>query len=158
MSHVEALRHSSSSLGARLLPLAVEASWHTMKFSSTEKLLASSPGETLQDFDVGLGKALLAMHRQDSDEFVAIISSLRDMAAKGLTMSTTTSSRSCHKAMLQLHALYEVEWLSKFSSADQQEQNAVPETLDRRLNVLGPFTSDKQYLLGLRRATMQLCR
>jgi len=127
-----------------------------MKFSSMEKFLAPSLGEPFQDFNVGMGKALFALWRKESTEFNAITSTLRDMAAKGLTTSTTTSSQSCHNAMLQLHALYEVEVLSGLSDAVQRGQKSLPEMLDRRLDVLGPFTSDKQYLLGLRRAAMQL--
>jgi serine/threonine-protein kinase ATR len=37
-------------------------------------------------------------------------------------------------------------------------RQVVIENLDRRLDIIGAYTSDKQYLLGLRRATMSLSR
>jgi len=38
------------------------------------------------------------------------------------------------------------------------DRDVILENLDRRLDIIGAYTSDKQYLLGLRRAAMSLSR
>ena len=57
-----------------------------------------------------------------------------------------------------MHALYEIETISgvKYPTAPQRE--TILEKLDHRLEVIGAYTSDKQYLLGIRRASMLLSK
>jgi serine/threonine-protein kinase ATR len=56
--------------------------------------------------------------------------------------------------MVKLHALYEIETISGVMTSTPSEREAILENLDHRLDVIGAYTSDKQYLLGIRRATM----
>ena len=56
--------------------------------------------------------------------------------------------------MVKLHALYEIETISGVMTSTPPEREAILENLDQRLDVIGAYTSDKQYLLGIRRATM----
>lgn len=73
-----------------------------------------------------------------------------------MTSNSTSSLQSCHDELLQLHALSEIEAIV---SADEQTPTAkakLMDTLDHRLDILGVYISEKQYLLGLRRAAMAL--
>lgn len=110
------------------------------------------------DFNVGMGRALLALRHSQSAEFTQIISSLREALAKGLSPSTTSSIQACHDHLVKLHALYEIETISGVTSRTIPDREAMIENLDRRLDIIGAYTSDKQYLLGVRRAAMSLSR
>jgi serine/threonine-protein kinase ATR len=46
--------------------------------------------------------------------------------------------------------------VSDFGSAQKDARSEVRDALNRRLDILGGHISDKQYLLGLRRAMMEL--
>lgn len=81
---------------------------------------------------------------------------LRDSLAKGLTPSTTSSIHASHEYLVKLHALYEIEAVSGMNPHAVSEREVLLENLDRRLDIIGAYTSDKQYLLGVRRAAMSL--
>lgn len=106
------------------------------------------------DFNVGVGKALLALYRKDEVEFKTITSALRTALSKSLSPSNTNSLQACHDTLVKLHALYEIEAISGVMTPAISERSVILENLDRRLDVIGAYTSDKQYLLGIRRATM----
>ncbi|OCK82203.1 hypothetical protein K432DRAFT_473031 [Lepidopterella palustris CBS 459.81] len=159
LNYVEGFRNSSTSCTPKLLPFAAEAAWVTGKWQKLEKIL-ETPAEVLsqvsQEFNVGIGKALLALRRKDKDDFLATIASLREGVARGLSPTATASLQACHDHLLKLHVLYEIEAISGLSKSTIADRDAILANLDRRLDVLGAYTSDKQYLLGIRRATMQL--
>ena len=108
------------------------------------------------DFNVGVGRALLALRRRKSAEFADIIATLRETLAKGLSPSATASIQACHDYLVKLHALYEIEAVSGMNTHGEPDREVVLENMDRRLDIIGAYTSDKQYLLGVRRAAMSL--
>ena len=85
-----------------------------------------------------------------------IISELRRHIGHSLTSATTQSLSNAHIYMLKLHAIYEVEAISDCFQQENPDPHRVLDILNRRLDILGAFTDDKQYLLGIRRAVMQL--
>lgn len=111
-----------------------------------------------EDFNVRIGEALLALSQEDVKKFSASLNKLRQITARGLSTTNTASLQACHEAMLRFHAITEVEAISGVNAADENDKLALLSTLDKRLELLGAFVSDKQYLLGLRRATMQLSK
>jgi serine/threonine-protein kinase ATR len=138
------------------LPFAAEAAWSAGKWTQLEKILGASADRisgVTTDFNVGVGKALLALYRTDEAEFKAITAALRGALSKGLSQSNTNSLQACHDTLVKLHALYEIEAISGVMTP-ASEREVILENLDRRLDVIGAYTSDKQYLLGVRRATM----
>lgn len=138
-----------------ILPYAAEAAWLTGKWDVLDQLLSSKPGDMSQNFDIGIGKVLLDLRNADKDSFESGISNLRAIIMRNLSLATTTSLASAHGHLLKLHALYEVAAIGGLGSM-QVDRSKLFEQLDRRLELLGVFTDDKQYLLGLRRACMQL--
>ena len=110
------------------------------------------------DFNVGVGRALLAMRDGENDNFKSIVDTLRETVATRLSPTSTASIHACHDSLVKLHALYELEVISGATGKTTDDRESIVETLDRRLDVLGAYTTDKQYLLGIRRAVMQLSR
>jgi|SRR5579862_6444416 len=158
LNNLEGLSQPNTSATSRLLPFAVEASWVTGKWDKLEKYLNGSTVPNSGDFNVGVGHALLALYRNEQGKFLDIIHQLRENVAKSLTSPTTVSLQACHDSMLKLHVLTDIEYLSGTSKQKYTDRSLLFELLDRRLEVVGAFLSDKQYLLGLRRATMQISR
>ncbi|KAH4967839.1 hypothetical protein HBI26_107510 [Parastagonospora nodorum] len=153
--------HASNSLSNSTLPFAAEAAWSAGKWPQLERILGSSPAPekiSILDFNVGVGRALLALRHKDSTAFQAIITTLREALAAGLSPSTTSSIQACHDHLVKLHALYELEAVSGMTSTMPPNREVILENLDRRLDIIGAYTSDKQYLLGVRRAAMSLSR
>ncbi|KAF2712355.1 hypothetical protein K504DRAFT_372017 [Pleomassaria siparia CBS 279.74] len=153
--------NASNSFSPVTLPFAAEAAWSTGKWDQLERILDSSAENQVKpslDFNVGVGRAMLALRHQHTDEFKAIIASLREGIAKSLSPTTTASLHACHDYLVKLHVLYEVEAISGVTVDTPPNRTALLANLDQRLEILGAYISDKQYLLGARRAAMQLSR
>ena len=140
------------------LPFATEASWVTGKWDKLEGYLSMSTEASDGDFNVGIGRALLALSKDNISQFSSIVDQLRRNTVRGLSATNTASLQGCHDALLRFHALAEIEMIGCAGDMDKGKKCSLVSSLTQRLNVLGPFVSDKQYLLGLRRAAMQLCR
>lgn len=108
------------------------------------------------DFNIGIGSALCALHQRRTSVFKNIVNDLRRSIAKGFTTNSIASLQACHDSVLQLHVLTEVECIADVTSSGYGNRASLMEALDRRLGILGGYLSDKQYILGLRRATMEL--
>jgi serine/threonine-protein kinase ATR len=153
--------HTSNAPSSSTLPFAAEAAWSSGRWEKLERVLGSPPAPekiTSLDFNVNVGRALLALRRKDSIEFKTIITALREALAAGFSPSTTASIQACHEHLVKLHALYELEAISGMNTTGTLNREVILENLDRRLDIIGAYTSDKQYLLGIRRAAMSLSR
>lgn len=153
--------HASNALTSSTLPFAVEAAWSTGKWEQLERILSypnEQPTVSSLDFNVSIGTALLALRKNESENFKRVVEGLRGVLAKGLSPTTTASLHASHDHLVKLHTLYELEAISGMSTYTSVDREAILENLDRRLDILGAYTTDKQYLLGVRRAAMQLSR
>jgi len=150
---------ATNSVSPSTLPFAAEAAWSTGKWDQLEKLLVTSNDQpTSLDFNVGIGKALLALRHKRMEEVSKTIKDLRRVLANGLSPSITASLHNSHDHLVKSHVLYELETISGVSAQVTPDREALLENLDRRLEIFGAYTSDKYYLLGIRRAAMQLSR
>lgn len=140
------------------LPFATEAAWVTGKWDKLKDYLSMSTEASDGDFNVGIGRALLALSEDKIGQFSTIMDQLRRNTARGLSATNTTSLQGCHDFLLKFHALAEIEMISGHRDMDKNMKASLLSSMDQRLDVLGPFVSDKQYLLGLRRAAMQLSK
>ncbi|KGO59126.1 PIK-related kinase, FATC [Penicillium expansum] len=153
LTRFEVLKENESA-ASRFLPFAVEASWIMSRWDKLEGYLDLCAKQGTEEFNVGIGSALDALRRKQDESFTDKINELRLNVARSLTTNSVASLQACHDDMLRLHALSEVESIAKAQSG--QSRPGLLGALDRRLDVLGGYLSDKQYLLGLRRATMEL--
>ncbi|CAG8408820.1 unnamed protein product [Penicillium salamii] len=153
LTRFEVLKENELS-ASRFLPFAVESSWIMSRWDKLEGYLDLCAKQGTEEFNVGIGSALDALRRKQIGAFTDKINELRLTVARSLTTNSAASLQSCHDDMLRLHALSEVESIAKAESASSHP--SLLSALDRRLDVLGGYLTDKQYLLGLRRATMEL--
>ncbi|KAE8338953.1 hypothetical protein BDV24DRAFT_137247 [Aspergillus arachidicola] len=143
--------------GSRFVPFAIEASWITGKWEKLRNYLQLYSQQGTGDFNIGVGLALDAIRQGSYNRFGDIICGLRLSVAKSLNANSVASLQSCHDSILRLHALAEMESIAGLDS--RNEKDTLPKiraALSRRLDILGGHISDKQYLLGLRRAMMEL--
>lgn len=143
----------------KIAPFAVEASWATGRWQTLEKYLRLySAGDVSEVFNLGIGQALLCLKDGNVAKFKEHIHMLRDRVAGSMTYAATSSLRTSHDAMLKCHVLSDLEMIANENLKGDGDQQSVLTALDRRLEVLGAYVSDKQYLLGIRRAAMELMR
>lgn len=142
----------------RFLPFAVEASWITSRWDKLQGYLELCEKSGTGEFNVGMGNALntLRQSNTEAEAFTNIVNGLRLQVAKSLNANSVASLQSCHDDMLRLHALADVEAIANAETNSPGSYQDLLKGLDRRLDVLGGYLADKQYLLGLRRATMEL--
>ncbi|KAL8809103.1 MAG: hypothetical protein Q9200_003724 [Gallowayella weberi] len=138
------------------LPFACEASWVTGKWDRLEEYLGYASEELNGNFNVGVGRALLELAKNQKDAFIKILDDVRRRTAKSLSTTNTASLQACHEILLKLHALTEIEIIGGTRKHRLIDKLSLAVTLEQRLDLLGAFNSDKQFLLGLRRAAMQL--
>lgn len=134
----------------------MEAAWITGRWDKLQGYLELCAKEGNGDFNVGIGCALNALLQSRGEAFSEIINELRLNIARAITANSVTSLQSCHDDMLKLHALSEVDSIANARTETVSSYAGLLHALDRRLDVLGGYLSDKQYLLGLRRAAMEL--
>lgn len=141
-----------------LLPIIAEASWSTGRLDRIQADLTSLSTEVNGDFNIGVAKVLLAMKAKDTGMVNVSLQNLRDAVARNLTTANATSLQSCHDVLLKLHTIYEIETLGgvKQRPTDDKQVFHLLESMDKRLAVVGSYIADKQYLLGIRRAVMEL--
>ncbi|KAJ5763195.1 hypothetical protein N7533_001876 [Penicillium manginii] len=143
---------------SRFLPFAVEASWITSRWEKLQGYLELCEESGTGEFNVGIGTALNTLRQPEpgAESFTDIVNGLRLQVAKSLNANSVASLQSCHDDMLRLHALADVEAIANAEAKGPGSYQGLLKALDRRLDVLGGYIADKQYLLGLRRATMEL--
>ncbi|KAH8885781.1 hypothetical protein GQ53DRAFT_797114 [Thozetella sp. PMI_491] len=148
LNYVEGMKYTPSSVN-KIIPFAVEASWATGRWRTLEKYLnLYNAGDITEEFNLGISQSLLCLERGDLDSFRECVQLTRDKVASSMSHSATSSLRVAHDALLKCHALGDLEMIA-YAKCDGDE---------RRVEVLGAYVGDKQYLLGIRRAAMQLMR
>jgi serine/threonine-protein kinase ATR len=148
---------SNSTSISKLIPFAVEASWATNRWKTLEHYLRLyNSGDVSEVFNLGIGQALLCLKEHNFVSFQEQVRMLRDKVAGSMTYAATSSLKSCHDLLLRCHVLSDLEMIVQVDL--QSERQPLLTTLSRRLEVLGPYAGDKQYLLGVRRAAMELMR
>jgi serine/threonine-protein kinase ATR len=157
LNYVEGIKTTPFSVN-KVVPFAVEASWATGRWRTLEKYLSScNPSTVSEVFNLGVGSALLCLQQGRERDFFNKIQDLREKVASSMTWSATDSLQACHDAMLKCHVLTDLEIIaSRRKDSDNQQETLT--LLERRLEVLGAYVSDKQYVLGIRRAAMELLR
>lgn len=146
---------------SQVWPFATEASWATGRWLLLEKYTRLAPKNVSDNFNVGVGRSLLALHDAKMDEFTSTIQSLRQHISEAMSKSTTSSFGAARSSLLKLHVLAELELIAGTGGGDEEppyHRERVLETLERRLEMIGGYLNDKQYLLSVRRAAMQLSR
>ncbi|ROW10526.1 hypothetical protein VMCG_01626 [Cytospora schulzeri] len=158
LNHVGGMNTDGSTIN-KIAPFAVEAAWATGRWETLQRYLYSyNGGNHLEEFNLGVGSALLALKDGQTESFVSQIQELKEKTASSMSLSATASLQAAHDSMLKCHVLADLEIIAGDHKKEVDDQSAVMTTLNRRLEVLGACVNDKQYLLGIRRAAMELMR
>lgn len=136
----------------KILGTAAQAAWNTEQWADLHSLLANSTVDSVSNFDVALGTALDAWKSGDEARYRTVMDNLRMTVARSMSRSVTASIQSCHGQLLQLHAMHEIDMLL----GEGRPASSAQPLLRRRLEVLGTYISDKQYLLSIHRAVLRL--
>lgn len=143
----------------KIAPFAVEAAWATGRWETLQKYLDTyNSNNHLEEFNLGIGSALLALKEGQIDSFSRQIEELKARTASSMSFSVTASLQAAHDSMLKCHVLADLDIIARDPGAKAEDQQETMALLNRRLEVLGAYTSDKQYVLGIRRAAMELMR
>jgi len=143
----------------KIVPFAVEAAWATGRWGTMRKFKDMYSGSILENFDVSLAMMFESMHEgRMSRTFADTVRSMRERVAASLTFPATASLSACHDSLLKAHVISDLEILASVKDPEGSEHDRALSLLNQRLEVLGAYVHDKQYLLGIRRATMQLMR
>jgi serine/threonine-protein kinase ATR len=158
LNYVEGMKSATNSFD-KIAPFAVEASWATNRWNTLAEFLELHSGGDVSDvFDLGIGQALLSLKDGNVPKFKEQVKVLREKVAGSMSYATTSSLRACHDLMLRCHVLSDLEMIVDKPGSEDDTKEPILAALDRRLEVLGAYVSDKQYLLGIRRAAMELMR
>ncbi|EGO53602.1 phosphatidyl inositol 3-kinase [Neurospora tetrasperma FGSC 2508] len=158
LSFAEGIDKTPSSL-SKVMPFVLEASWATGRWQIMEKYLrAYTEGDVTDIFNIGIADALLCLKEGDGERFQELLQAMRDKVASSMTLSATSSFRTCHDVMLKCHVLEDLEMIANAEPVEGEGHAPLVKALERRLEVLGAYVSDKQYVLGVRRAAMELMR
>lgn len=143
----------------KIAPFAVEAAWATGRWETLQKYLNSyNAGDILENFNLGVGSALLALKRGQTEGFASQIQELKEITASSMSLSATASLQAAHDAMLKCHVLADLDIIAGDHKKENGSQQETMTLLNRRLEMLGAYVNDKQYVLGIRRAAMELMR
>ncbi|KAI5778912.1 hypothetical protein EDC01DRAFT_672633 [Geopyxis carbonaria] len=153
LSQVDAMS-GPGNLHPQLLVHAVETSWIVGRWDALDRYLAMSSGQIDSSYEICLGRALSALRRQDAEAFHQYIQSARTSVVASMTTSNTNSLRQCHDHLVRLHGLAELEGIIVNLPGPSKAFGA--RHLDARLELMGTYSKDKQYILALRRAAFEL--
>ncbi|RKF63720.1 Protein kinase rad3 [Erysiphe neolycopersici] len=154
LNYVQGMYYTDETV-PRLLPFAVESSWATGRWNILEKYVSMANHSIAEDFNISIGRVLLALKRKERENFQLGIQKIRERISMSLSIATTSSLSVCHDTMLKLHVLTELEMIAGTDLETPIKSNIL-RTLNDRIEVLGAYLNDKQYLLGIRRAAMHL--
>ncbi|KAI1825007.1 phosphatidylinositol 3 [Xylaria intraflava] len=159
LNYVEGMeKHTAAATINRIVPYAVEAAWSTGRWSTMQKFFNRYQGDPSEDFNVSIAQALLCLKRGWTKEFFQAMRTMRDRVGSSMTSSATASLHACHEPILRAHVLSDLELISGINNDGDQHPQDILKSLGRRLEVLGSYVNDKQYVLGIRRAAMDLLR
>ncbi|OAA55658.1 Protein kinase-like domain protein [Cordyceps fumosorosea ARSEF 2679] len=158
LNHVESMFTDTSS-DTKIMPYAVEAAWVTGRWESLGKFIERFQGDLTQDFNMSLASVLSSLHKKtDHANLTRTIQGMRDKIAAGMTTSATASLQAAHDSLLKCHVLADLEVVINLKSDREDDRKQALSLLDNRLDVIGAYFHDKQYILGIRRAAMELTR
>ncbi|KAJ8130697.1 hypothetical protein O1611_g2932 [Lasiodiplodia mahajangana] len=143
---------------SRIVPYAVEAAWATGRWETMQNFVRKYQGDPLEEFNTSIAQALLYLRSKSTQGFFQAIKTMRDRVGSSLTSSMTASLQVCHEPILRAHVLTDLELIAGMSNEGDQHPQDILKSLSRRLEVLGSYVNDKQYVLSIRRAAMELLR
>lgn len=150
---------TDASIDNKIMPYAVEAAWVTGRWESLKKFTKRFHGDIVEDFNVSVATILdKLMAKNKSSELSSIMNDIRVKISSSMNAASTSSLQACHDLLLKAHILTDLEIIIGTKAGGEAARQNTMAVLDRRLEIIGAYMNDKQYLLGIRRAAMELNR
>lgn len=141
------------------MPFAIEAAWVTGRWESLEKFINRFQGNVLQDFNMSLGVLFESLYKSaPTQTFSETAKMMKENIALSMTSSTTTSLQAAHDIMLKCHVLTDLEIIIGAKAESDEDRMKIMSLLEGRCEIIGAYFNDRQYVLGIQRAAMQLLR
>ncbi|KAF5605879.1 uvsb pi-3 kinase [Fusarium pseudocircinatum] len=158
LNHIEGM-HTDASTDNKIMPYAVEAAWVTGRWESLTKFAQRFRGDPIEDFNISIATLFEKLRAKDKpEELIKIMKDIRVKISSSMNAASTSSLQACHDLLLKSHVLTDVEIIIGTKAGDEIARQTTAALLERRLEIIGAYMNDKQYLLGIRRATMELTR
>ncbi|KAF9765646.1 hypothetical protein IL306_002066 [Fusarium sp. DS 682] len=158
LNHIEGM-HTDASTDNKIMPYAVEAAWVTGRWESLTKFTARFRGDPIEDFNISIATLFEKLRAKDKpEELTKTMKDIRVKISSSMNAASTSSLQACHDLLLKSHVLTDVEIIIGTKAGDEVARQKTAALLERRLEVIGAYMNDKQYLLGIRRAAMELSR
>ncbi|CAJ0548046.1 Ff.00g048000.m01.CDS01 [Fusarium sp. VM40] len=158
LNHIEGM-HTNASTDNKIMPYAVEAAWVTGRWESLSKFTKRFHGDFIEDFNVSIATVFeKLMTKNEPAELTSIMNDIRVKISSSMNVASTSSLQACHDLLLKAHVLTDLEIIVGTKPGYEVARQKTMALLDRRLEVIGAYMNDKQYLLGIRRAAMELRR
>ncbi|KAF4984272.1 hypothetical protein FZEAL_484 [Fusarium zealandicum] len=158
LNHIEGM-HTDASTDNKIMPYAVEAAWVTGRWQSLAKFTKRFHGDVIEDFNVSVASIFDNLKNKGSSvDLASTVEGMRRKISESMNTSSTASLQACHDLLLKSHVLTDLEIIIGAKTGNETERQKTMALLERRLEVIGAYMNDKQYLLGIRRAAMELNR
>lgn len=142
-----------------MMPFAVEAAWVTGRWDRLSKFIGRFHGDVDQEFNISVAALFDSLYRKCTPaSFSKTVESIREKIASEMTSSVTSSLQAAHELLLKCHVLTDLEIIVDSETREEEERGKTMALLGGRFEVIGAYYHDKQYLLGIRRAAMELTR
>eukprot|EP01117_Protostelium_nocturnum_P016014 TRINITY_DN6263_c0_g1_i1.p1 TRINITY_DN6263_c0_g1~~TRINITY_DN6263_c0_g1_i1.p1 ORF type:complete len:1383 (+),score=565.02 TRINITY_DN6263_c0_g1_i1:228-4151(+) len=144
-----AQKEGSNSLDNTVLnSYAIQAAWRLGNWKELETLTAQP---TMEDFEVEVGKSLLAIKNGNENQLVGALTKARFEVMASLAVASAQSYETAYPLLGKLHVLTELEhsfkiWKDEFSEKEW----------DSRINVTQPTFKTREPILTVRRAILEI--
>lgn len=151
--------HANTSSESKLMPYAVEAAWVTSRWESLSKFTTRFNGNMAQDFNISIAVLFDSLRKGDGKEAIqSTLQQIRENIASSMNESATASLQAAHDQLLRCQVLTDLELIIDANPRSEDDRRNIMALLNGRLEVIGAYFNDKQYLLGIRRAALELTR
>ncbi|KAH8711053.1 Protein kinase rad3 [Beauveria bassiana] len=158
LNHVESMFTDSPS-DVKIMPYAVEAAWVTGRWESLGKFVEKFQGDLAQDFNMSLASIFSSLYKNKAHSGLnQTVQGMREKIGAAMTTSATASLQAAHDSLLKCHVLADLEVIINLRPDREDDRKQALGLLDNRLDIIGAYFYDKQYILGIRRAAMELTR
>eukprot|EP00698_Gefionella_okellyi_P014990 TRINITY_DN4193_c0_g1_i1.p1 TRINITY_DN4193_c0_g1~~TRINITY_DN4193_c0_g1_i1.p1 ORF type:complete len:1800 (-),score=472.86 TRINITY_DN4193_c0_g1_i1:48-5345(-) len=149
LSHIDGIIAPNDTAVAHLQAAAVGAAW---RLGNWEKVRVASARANSNDFEVAVGRALLALHDKRFHEVGEIVERTRREVLVPLGAASMESYQRAYPYVAQLHMLAELEQATTRLAAGQSP----PSMWEARLKVTQPSERIREPILTLRRVLCSL--
>mmetsp|Transcript_49692 Transcript_49692/g.89243 ORF Transcript_49692/g.89243 Transcript_49692/m.89243 type:complete len:2221 (+) Transcript_49692:337-6999(+) len=147
---------------SELRPAAVEAAWQLASWDRLSEALetpSTSKAQDTSDFQVQLGRALLAFHERKEEKLTSILRETTLQVTRAAASAARESYTRAYQHLLRLHVLSDIGWLwnrqADAGNSKASDPGSLAKNLLKRCEVTTASFSARQLLLSPLRVALQ---